>query len=253
LGQESFAYEIAQDFEYDMDKKTVIIPVGNAGNITAIMNGFIKFFETGIINKLPKILGIQSEHANPVYRYYLEPDESKRKFVPVTVKPSVAQAAMIGNPVSMPRVVHLVNLYNKLAQKKSVFFVEVSEQMIMDSELEANKNGHIVCTQGGESLAGLKKALNLGIIKHNEVAILDSTAHSLKFSGFTDMYFGDIFPKEFNIRPKAEFINKPSFIRPVTIRKNASSKKSLEKNDFDLFVKNMSDHIASSLKLKKKK
>ena len=74
---------------------------------------------------LPKIIGVQSEHANPVYRYYLEPDAEKRKFVPVTVKPSVAQAAMIGNPVSMPRVIHLVDLYNQNVRQQNVFFVEV--------------------------------------------------------------------------------------------------------------------------------
>ena len=58
-----------------------------------------------IITSLPKIIGVQSHHADPVFRYYLEPDQSKRIFTPVTVTPSVAQAAMIGNPVSMPRVI----------------------------------------------------------------------------------------------------------------------------------------------------
>ena len=70
LGQESYAYEIAQDFEYDMSKKVVIVPIGNAGNITAVLSGFMKFFEAGIIEALPKIIGVQSEHADPVYRYY---------------------------------------------------------------------------------------------------------------------------------------------------------------------------------------
>ena len=79
LGQESYSYEIAQDFEYDMQKKVVVLPIGNAGNITAVMSGFLKFFETGVITELPKILGVQSEHANPVYRYYLEKDTKKRR------------------------------------------------------------------------------------------------------------------------------------------------------------------------------
>jgi threonine synthase len=113
LGQESYSYEIAQEFEYAMADKVVVVPIGNAGNITAVMNGFLKFHETGIIDTLPKIVGVQSVHANPVYRYYSEPEATKRKFVPMTVKPSVAQAAMIGNPVSMPRVIHLVERYNE--------------------------------------------------------------------------------------------------------------------------------------------
>ena len=90
LGQESFSYEIAQDLEYEVSRTAVVLPIGNAGNITAVMSGFLKFYETGIIDALPKIIGVQSEHANPVYRYYLEPDAEKRKFEPVTVKSSVA-------------------------------------------------------------------------------------------------------------------------------------------------------------------
>ena len=122
LGQESYSYEIAQDFEYDMTDKVVVVPIGNAGNITAVMSGFLKFYQTGIIESLPKIVGVQSVHANPVYRYYLEPDPARRQFLPVTVKASVAQAAMIGNPVSMPRVIHLVNQYNQAAGRPAGVF-----------------------------------------------------------------------------------------------------------------------------------
>ena len=95
LGQESYSYEIAQDLEYDLSRTVVVLPIGNAGNITAVMSGFLKFYETGIIDSLPKIIGVQSQHANPVYRYYLEPDENHRSFVPVTVRSSVAQAAKL--------------------------------------------------------------------------------------------------------------------------------------------------------------
>ena len=58
LGQESYSYEIAQDFEYEMGDKVVVVPVGNAGNITAVMSGFLKFHQIGIIDRLPKILGV---------------------------------------------------------------------------------------------------------------------------------------------------------------------------------------------------
>ncbi|MDM8543365.1 threonine synthase [Desulfococcaceae bacterium HSG9] len=211
LGQETYSYEIAQDFEYDMDNKAIVLPIGNAGNITAVMSGFIKFYETGIIKALPKIIGVQSQHANPVFRYYAATSEC-RQFVPVTVKPSVAQAAMIGNPVSMPRVIHLAELYNRLSGRQNVFVVEVTEQAIMEWELTANRNGHITCTQGGESLAGLAVAQKLGIIDKNETAIIDSTAHALKFSGFQEMYFARQFPSEFGISYKSDLINAPVLI-----------------------------------------
>ncbi|MBW2199938.1 MAG: threonine synthase [Deltaproteobacteria bacterium] len=252
LGQESYSYEIAQNFEYDMENKVVVLPVGNAGNVTAVMSGFIKFYETGIINTLPKIIGVQSKHANPVYRYYLEPDAGKRKFLPVTVRPSVAQAAMIGNPVSMPRVIHLTDLYNGMAEIQKVFFVEVSEQAIMDWELLANKNGHIACTHGGESLAGLVTAKDQGIIDKDDIAILNSTAHSLKFSGFQDMYFEKSFPPEFEISPDPNLINSPVLIHPKDLEKVPAPGKPLKGNDFEKFVKRMSEEIAKYLNLEEK-
>src|SRR4030042_299242 len=157
LGQESFSYEIAQDFDYHVKDKVVVLPIGNAGNITADMNGFIKFHKAGVIDHLPKIIGVQSEHADPVYRYYLEDDPRKRRFKPVQDRPSVAQAAMIGNPVSMPRVIAVADEYDSIAGEKKIFVVRVTEQEIMDSMIIANRNGNIACTQGGESMAGLKK------------------------------------------------------------------------------------------------
>jgi len=251
LGQESYSYEIAQDFEYDLKNKVVVVPIGNAGNITAVISGFLKFFETGIINALPKIIGVQSVHANPVYRYYLEPDTQKRKFVPITVKPSVAQAAMIGNPVSMPRVIHLVDIYNQAAGKQNVFFVEVTEQAIIDWELLANRNGHIACTHGGESLAGLVKAKKSGIIKADDSAIIDSTAHALKFVNFQQMYFEKSFPTEFKINPDPDLINSPVLIYPKDVKKVPSPGKPLSGNDFNRFINSVSDEIATILDLKK--
>jgi len=249
LGQESFSYEIAQDLEYDVSRAVIVLPIGNAGNITAVMNGFLKFYETGIINALPKIIGVQSEHANPVYRYYLEPDEARRQFVPMTVKSSVAQAAMIGNPVSMPRVIHLAKRYNELAGESRTFFVEVSEQDIMDWEISANRNGHIACTHGGESLAGLLAAKKRGIVDTRDIAILDSTAHAIKFAGFQEMYFEGQFPPDYKVTPKKDLINTPVYVHPEDLDKVPAPGRPLDGKSFERFVKRMVEEIAGMLEL----
>ncbi len=182
LGQESYSYEIAQTFDFDVGDLVVVVPIGNAGNITAVLQGFLKLHDLGIITALPMVIGVQSEHANPVYLYYLEPAAGNRKFRAVDVRPSVAQAAMIGNPVSMPRVIRLVEQYRELAGAHAVQVVEVSEQEIMDAMLTANRNGHIACTQGGESLAGIRRAVREKRVPDNRLAVLDATAHALKFA-----------------------------------------------------------------------
>jgi len=217
-GQESYAFEIAQWFDYDLANKVVVVPIGNAGNITAIMQGFLRLHDLKIIETLPRVLGVQSRHADPVFRYYLEPDPARRVFTPVAVQPSVAQAAMIGAPVSMPRVIRLVNEYHRRAGTGGVAVVQVSEQEIMDAMLLANRHGHIACTQGGESLAGLRAALAAGLVGQDETAVLDATAHHLKFIGFQQMYFEDSFPPEFEVTPRPEYQNRPQLLTPRTDR-----------------------------------
>ena len=253
LGQESFAFEIAQDFDYEVGNKAVFVPIGNAGNITAVMSGFLKFLRAGVIDHLPKIIGVQSEHADPVYQYYLEKDPEKRSFVPVTAKPSVAQAAMIGNPVSMPRVIQLANEYNRAAGENRVLVIQVSEQEIMDAMIIANRNGNIACTQGGESLAGLQKAVQAGYVESSEVGVLDSTAHALKFSVFQDMYFNNSFDPEFGVTPKSELRNAPVLIEPENLSRYPEQGKPLTGKDMQNFIREVSEEIAKMLGLKKKR
>lgn len=253
LGQESFSFEIAQEFDFEVGDKVVVLPIGNAGNITAVMSGFIKLQRVGVIERLPKIVGVQSEHADPVYRYYnVGEDGTKREFVPVSVKPSVAQAAMIGNPVSMPRVINVVDKYNRIAGEKRVFVVQVKEQEIMDWMIIANRNGNIVCTQGGESLAGLIKAIEKRYAAPGEIGILNSTAHMLKFVNFQEMYFQDRFAPQFEVHPKPELKNAPVLVRPERIGKYPEPGKPLGDKDMDQFVQEMTLEIAKMLGLEKR-
>lgn len=252
LGQESYSFEISQDFDYQVENKVIVLPIGNAGNITAVMSGFLKFYKAGIIETLPKIIGVQSEHADPVYKYYLEGDPAKRKYEPVNVQPSVAQAAMIGNPVSMPRVIEVAAEYNNLADTRKIFVVQVTEQDVMDSMIIANRNGNIACTQGGESMAGLKKAIQEGLVKEGEVGILDSTAHMLKFISFQEMYFNGSFDPEFGVIPKKELQNAPQLVKPENLMKFPEPGKPLDGEDLKNFVNSIASEIAQILNLEKK-
>jgi threonine synthase len=252
LGQESYSYEIAQDFEYDLADKVVVVPIGNAGNITAVMNGFIKFHRAGIISALPKIIGVQSAHADPVYRYYLEADPDKRRFLPIQVKPSTAQAAMIGNPVSMPRVIKLATAYENRAGGRRVHVVQVSEQEIMDWQLRANRNGHVACTHGGECLAGLVAARDAGIVAPGDIAVLDSTAHAIKFSGFQDMYFSNSMPEAYGVVPDPSLVNAPELVRPADGSAVPTPEAPLTDAALAHFVSEMTAVIAQRLALKKR-
>ena len=117
---------------------------------------------------------------------------------------------MIGNPVSFPRVKKLAARYTEAGGDFNV--VQVTEQAIMDAMICANRHGHIACTQGGECLAGLLRAKELGLIGERDFAVLDATAHALKFSGFQSMYMENAFPPEFGVTPRPELINTPRLL-----------------------------------------
>lgn len=242
LGQESYAYEAAQWFDWDVEKLCVFVPIGNAGNITAILRGFLKLRRLGIITALPRIFGVQSHHADPVYRYYASPPEW-REFKPVTVSPSVAQAAMIGNPVSFPRVRALADEYIELGGDAAFQVLQVTEQAIMDGMLLANRHGHIACTQGGECLAGLRAAIQYGLVGEKDYCLLDATAHALKFMDFQNMYFADSFPPEFGVTPDPALVNKPELLLSPDERAGMSEQ------DFILAT---ADKMVKKLKLKNK-
>ena len=200
LGQKSYAFEIAQQLDWDTTNLTAVVPIGNAGNITAIMEGFLDLYNLGIITTLPTILGVQSHHADPVSVW-----RNSGEYVSQKVSASVAQAAMIGDPVSFPKVRQLVE--NHYDDRFHV--ISVTENEIMEGMLTANRHGHVVCTQGGESIAGLKKALNLGKLSRDSVFVVDSTSHQLKFANFQQMYFEDEFDSAYGISTEDNYKNRP--------------------------------------------
>ncbi len=237
LGQESYAFEVAQWHDWYMNGLCIFVPIGNAGNITAIMSGFLKLYDLGIISELPRLFGVQSAHADPVYRYY---SAENACYAPVKVRASVAQAAMIGNPVSFPRVRFLADRYRKIAGPAAFNVVQVTEQAIMDSMLQANRHGHIACTQGGESFAGLKAAQAQKLISAGEYAVLDSTAHMLKFADFQNKYFENGFAPEYEVKADSKLVNAPQSMFTQS-----------QKDDWgeEEYIKQASAAIAAQLKL----
>jgi threonine synthase len=122
----------------------------------------------------------------------------------------------------------------------------------MDWEIAANRNGHIACTHGGESLAGLVSARKQGIIDGSDVAVIDSTAHALKFAGFQEMYFEQRFPPEFNIEPNPELINAPVYVRPDDLESIPAPGRPLRGEELNQFVTRTAEAIAGILGLRKK-
>jgi threonine synthase len=86
-GQKTAAFEIIDVLGEAPDY--VVLPVGNAGNITAYWKGFREYHNAGRNERLPRMVGAQAEGAAPIVRG--RPVEHPR---------TVASAIKIGNPAS---------------------------------------------------------------------------------------------------------------------------------------------------------
>jgi threonine synthase len=61
-GQKTLAFEIFEDGQFD----NLIIPVGNGGTLFSLYRGFFQLKELGYTEKIPKIIGVQSENCAPL-------------------------------------------------------------------------------------------------------------------------------------------------------------------------------------------
>ncbi len=137
-GQKTASFEIC-DTLYDSPDFQVL-PVGNAGNITAYWKGYTEYFKAGIIKQLPHMLGFQAEGAAPIVRGY-----------PIRKPETIATAIRIGNPASWKQA-------EKARDESKGLIDMVSDKQILDAyKLLAEKEGVFVEPASAASIAGLLK------------------------------------------------------------------------------------------------
>src|SRR6266849_488472 len=86
-GQKTAAFEIVDALGDAPDY--LLLPVGNAGNITAYWKGFREYHKAGRSTRLPRMVGAQAEGAAPIVAGH-----------PIPNPRTVASAIRIGNPAS---------------------------------------------------------------------------------------------------------------------------------------------------------
>ena len=86
-GQKTAAFEIVDELGDAPDY--LVLPVGNAGNITAYWKGFREYHQAQRATRLPRMVGAQAEGAAPIVNGS-----------PVASPKTVASAIRIGNPAS---------------------------------------------------------------------------------------------------------------------------------------------------------
>jgi len=169
-GQKTTAFEIRDQLGGKIPDK-IVVPVGNAGNISAMWKGFVELRELGLIEDTPQMIGVQAEGAAPIANS-LGKGLSKVEFVdnPETV----ATAIRIGSPVNWKKAVRAVKESNGLVEK-------VSDEEILEAQrILARSEGLFVEPASAASIAGLIKLVQRGLIEKDELVVCILTGHGLK-------------------------------------------------------------------------
>ncbi len=92
-GKRTFAYGICQQLGKAPD--TILIPCGGGAGMIAAWDGFRELFEAGLIDHMPRIVGVQLEACNPTAQAF---HAGKDAVTPIEKKPSLSDAIMNNNP-----------------------------------------------------------------------------------------------------------------------------------------------------------
>ncbi|HOJ32278.1 MAG TPA: threonine synthase [Candidatus Hydrogenedentes bacterium] len=168
-GQKTGAFEIVDHFE-GFAPDFHVLPVGNAGNITAYWRGYKEYHAAGLAANLPKMLGFQAAGAAPIVLGH-----------PVSKPQTFATAIRIGNPASWKTAVE--------ARDESGGLIDMvtDDEILAAYKMVAALEGVFVEPASAAGIAGILKLARAGYFNKQEpykgdmlrvVCIL--TGHGLK-------------------------------------------------------------------------
>jgi threonine synthase len=160
-GQKTAAMEVCDQLG---DAPTVhVLPVGNAGNITAYWKGYQEYRAANQSTRLPRMIGFQAAGAAPIVLGRI-----------VENPQTVATAIRIGNPASWEAAVSAV--------KESMGGIDsVTDEEILQAYRTVAATEGVFCEPASAaSVAGVMRLSKQGGLREGEVVVCTLTGHGLK-------------------------------------------------------------------------
>jgi threonine synthase len=166
-GQKTNAYEVYEQLGFRVPDYFVL-PVGNAGNISAIWKGFKELKEWGIAASVPRMVAVQAAGAQPIVEAFNSGHDSVVAVHPKTV----ASAINIGNPASWKKALAALRESNGIA-------LSVTDEEIVAARMElASTEGIFVEPASAVPIAALKKLA--GRLERDASVVCVCTGNGLK-------------------------------------------------------------------------
>jgi len=164
-GQKTAAFEVVDLFGDAPDMH--VLPVGNAGNITAYWKGYQEYYKDRVSSRLPQMWGFQAAGAAPIVlgKVVSEPE-------------TIATAIRIGNPASWEQAVAARDTSGGLIDSVT------DEEILNAYRLVAAREGVFVEPSSAAGIAGLIKKQAQGQLPRGKKIVITVTGNGLKDVGW---------------------------------------------------------------------
>lgn len=182
-GQKTASFEIIEDLGDAPDFH--LLPVGNAGNISAYWLGYTEFHQLKRATKLPKMVGFQAAGSAPIFHGH------------VVEKPeTIASAIRIGNPASW----EFANA--ALRDSGGAIDIVTDEEILRAQAWLASEEGIFVEPASAAGIAGIFKSINparqserrMPLVPEGSRVVCTVTGHGLKDPDVAKEQCGAVIP-----------------------------------------------------------
>ncbi len=176
-GTKTYAFEVCEQLGWKAPN-SIVLPVGNGTLLLGSYIGFNELKNAGIINKIPKIIAVQSENCNPLSRAFRN---GSKEIPKIDKKDTIAEGIAIAEPVRGKEIIEAI-------KDSGGDFIDVSDEEIKESLIEMCNAGFYIEPTSASTVAGIKKYIkhtNFGetIVSIFTGAGLKTTEKMLKIFG----------------------------------------------------------------------
>jgi threonine synthase len=171
-GKKTMGFELAEQFDWTLPD-AIVFPTGGGTGVIGMWKAFAELETLGWISgKRPKIFIVQSSGCAPLVRAFEEQKDESTFW---------QKASTIASGLCVPKA-FADSLVLKAIRESNGGAVAVTDGEIMRSVREvAQKEGILVCPEGGATLAGLRDLKERKLISEKDTIVLFNTGSALKY------------------------------------------------------------------------
>ncbi len=148
-GTKTFAFEVWEQIGWEVPD-VLVLPVGHGTLLLGAYIGFKELKEAGMVERVPKIVGVQSAACAPLFHAF---KKGWRENFPIEKKETVAEGIAIANPVRGSQILEAI-------RETGGEVLAVTEKEIRTAMKEMGRRGHFIEPTSAATIAGLEKYLN---------------------------------------------------------------------------------------------